>query len=34
MDIIIEDLINENQNFSSGRSDRKILLDNYLEKKF
>ena len=34
MDVIIEDLINENQNFSSGRSDRKILLDNYLEKKF
>lgn len=34
MDVIIEDLINENQNFSFGRSDRKILLDNYLEKKF
>lgn len=34
MDVIIEDLISENQNFSSGRSDRKILLDNYLEKKF
>jgi DNA repair exonuclease SbcCD nuclease subunit len=34
MDVIIEDLVNENQNFSSGRSDRKILLDRYLEKKF
>jgi len=34
MDIIIEDLITEHQNFTSGWSDRKILLDTYLEKKF
>lgn len=33
-DLIIEDLISSHQNFSSGRSDRKILLDDYLQQKF
>ena len=34
IDVIIEDLIDSNQDFSSWWSDRKILLDKYLEQKF
>ena len=31
---MIENLVDANKDFSSGWSDRKILLDDYLEKKF
>jgi hypothetical protein len=34
VDILIEDLVDANKDFSSWRSDWKILLDEYLERKF
>ena len=34
LDVMIENLVDANKDFSSGWSDRKILLDEYLEKKF
>lgn len=34
LDVMIENLVDANKDFSSGWSDRKILLDDYLEKKF